>query len=171
MATTSLLKKYQYPLILTGVALAGYLGYKWYRKRNPTDESSMSADEKAAKAKGQALSYTLTSYQGLANTIYNAWFQRFNPFNAVDETIVLSVMDKMKNDLFELVVTRDNVGESMWYMYTGLLLTSIVQLKITNRGCASNPKTMEANYQKFLDQEQKAKEKKEKAAATYTISG
>jgi hypothetical protein len=106
MATTSLLKKYQYPLILTGVALAGYLGYKWYRKRNPTDESSMSADEKAAKAKGQALSYTLTSYQGLANTIYNAWFQRFNPFNAVDETIVLSVMDKMKNDLDVLQLIR-----------------------------------------------------------------
>lgn len=106
MATTSLLKKYQYPLILTGVALASYLGYKWYRKRNPTDESSMSADEKAAKAKGQALSYTLTSYQGLANTIYNAWFQRFNPFNAVDETIVLSVMDKMKNDLDVLQLIR-----------------------------------------------------------------
>ena len=106
METTSLLKKYQYPLILTGVALAGYLGYKWYRKRNPTDESSLSADEKAAKAKGQALSYTLTSYQGLANTIYNAWFQRFNPFNAVDETIVLSVMDKMKNDLDVLQLIR-----------------------------------------------------------------
>ena len=106
MATTSLLKKYQYPLIVTGVALAGYLGYKWYRKRNPTDESSLSADEKAAKAKGQALSYTLTSYQGLANTIYNAWFQRFNPFNAVDETIVLSVMDKMKNDLDVLQLIR-----------------------------------------------------------------
>jgi hypothetical protein len=106
MATTSLLKKYQYPLILTGVALASYLGYKWYRKRNPTDESSLSADEKAAKAKGQALSYTLTSYQGLANTIYNAWFQRFNPFNAVDETIVLSVMDKMKNDLDVLQLIR-----------------------------------------------------------------
>ena len=79
--------------------------------------------------------------------------------------------DKMKNDLFELVVTRDNVGEAMWYIYTGLLLTSIVQLKITNRGCVSNPKTMEANYQKFLEQEQKAKEEKEKASTTYTISG
>jgi hypothetical protein len=78
--------------------------------------------------------------------------------------------DKMKNDLFELVVTRDNVGEAMWYIYTGLLLTSIVQLKITNRGCASNPKTMEANYQKFLEQEQKGKEAKEKASATYTIT-
>ena len=78
--------------------------------------------------------------------------------------------EKMQNDLFELVVTRDNVGEAMWYIYTGLLLTSIVQLKIATRGCVSNPKTMEANYQKFLEQEQKAKEEKDKASATYTIT-
>ena len=78
--------------------------------------------------------------------------------------------NKLKNDLFELVVTRDNVGEAMWYIYTGILLTSIVQLKITNRGCISNPKTMEANYQKFLDQEQTAKTNKENATTTYTVS-
>jgi len=78
--------------------------------------------------------------------------------------------DKMKNDLFEIVVTRDNVGEAMWYIYTGLLLTSIVQLKITNRGCSSNPKTMEANYQKFLKQEQEAKEKQQSTQTTYTIT-
>jgi len=77
---------------------------------------------------------------------------------------------KMKNDLFELVVTRDNVGESMWYIYTGLLLTSIVQLKITSRGCSSNPKTMEANYQKFLEQEKASKEKQQSGQTTYTIS-
>jgi hypothetical protein len=106
MKTTGIVKKYQVPLIITGVALAGYLGYKWYRKKNPTDESSLSADEKAAKAKGQALSYTLSSYQGLANAIFNAWFQRYNPFNAVDETIVLSVMNKMKNDLDVLQLIR-----------------------------------------------------------------
>jgi len=79
--------------------------------------------------------------------------------------------NKMQNDLFELVVMRDNVGEAIWYIYTGLLLTSIVQLKITNRGCVSNPKTMEANYQKFLQMEEKAKQEKEVASATYTISG
>jgi len=78
--------------------------------------------------------------------------------------------DKIQNDLFELVVTRDNIGEAMWYIYTGLLLTAIVQLKITTRGCNSNPKTMEANYQKFLAQEQKAKEQKENSSTTYTIS-
>jgi len=79
--------------------------------------------------------------------------------------------NKIKNDLFELVVTRDNVGESMWYMYTGLLLTSIVQLKITTRGCVNNPKTMEQNYQKFLDAEKEAQAQKELATSTtYTIT-
>jgi hypothetical protein len=106
MKTTGIIKKYQVPLIITGVALAGYLGYKWYRKKNPTDESSLTADEKAAKAKGQALSYTLSSYQGLANTIFNAWYQTYNPFNSIDETIVLSVFSKMKNDLDVLQLTR-----------------------------------------------------------------
>ena len=90
--------------------------------------------------------------------------------------------DKYKNDsdpstktlrdqLFELVVTRDNIGEIMWYIYTGLLITSIVQLKITTRGCASNPKTMEQNYQKFLDKQAEADKQKEQATSTtYTIT-
>lgn len=78
---------------------------------------------------------------------------------------------KLKDELFKLVVSRDNVGEAMWYFYTGLLLTSLVQLKITTMGCINNPKTMEANYQKFLEQEQKAKEEKEKTQQTYTITG
>jgi len=77
-----------------------------------------------------------------------------------------------KKELFELVVTRDNIGESMWFMYTGLLLTSIVQLKIATKGCTSNPKTMEQNYQKFLDQEQQAKTQAQQATSTvYTITG
>lgn len=77
----------------------------------------------------------------------------------------------LKEELFKLVVSRDNVGEAMWYFYTGLLLTSLVQLKITTMGCINNPKTMEANYQKFLAQEQKAKEEKDKVQQTYTITG
>lgn len=79
--------------------------------------------------------------------------------------------DEMKKNLFELVVTRDNVGEAMWYIYTGILLTSLVQLKITTRGCVNNPKTMEQNYQKFLASEQQAKQQQELATGTtYTIT-
>jgi hypothetical protein len=79
--------------------------------------------------------------------------------------------EKIRNELFEIVVTRDNVGEAMWYIYTGLLLTSLVQLKITTRGCVSNPKTMEANYQKFKDAEQTTNAQKALATnTTYTIT-
>jgi hypothetical protein len=77
----------------------------------------------------------------------------------------------IKNDLFEVVVTRDNVGEAMWYIYTGVLLTAIVQLKITSRGCVSSPKTMEENYNKFVESEKKAQEQKELATSTtYTMT-
>lgn len=51
--------------------------------------------------------------------------------------------DNIQNELFGLVVTKDNIGEAMWYIYTGLLLTLIVQFKITNRGCSRKPKTLD----------------------------
>jgi hypothetical protein len=79
---------------------------------------------------------------------------------------------EIKDDLFSLVVTRDNIGEAMWYLYTGILLTSIVQLKLTSRGCVSNPKTMEKNYQKFLQVEEQNKATQSKIeGTTYTMTG
>jgi hypothetical protein len=79
--------------------------------------------------------------------------------------------NNIKKDFFELVVTRDNVGESMWYIYTGILLTSLIQLKITTRGCINNSKTMEENYQKFLKSEKEAKQQQElSTSTTYTIT-
>jgi hypothetical protein len=79
--------------------------------------------------------------------------------------------ESMKSKLFDIVVTRDNIGEAMWYIYTGLLLTSLVQLKMTTRGCTSNLQTQEQNYQKFLESEQQAKSKNElSTSTTYTIT-
>jgi hypothetical protein len=59
----------------------------------------------------------------------------------------------VKNKLFDLVVTRDNIGEMMWYVYTGLLLTSIVQMKIATTPCYVSKATMEKNYQAYLKDE------------------
>lgn len=79
--------------------------------------------------------------------------------------------EKLKSELFELVVTRDNVGEAMWFIYTGLLLTSIVQLKLTTRGCSTNPATMQQNYQTYLAQQESAdKQEQQATSTTYTVS-
>ena len=78
----------------------------------------------------------------------------------------------IREKLFNLVVTRDNIGEALWYIYTGILLTSIVQLKITTRGCNTNTATMEKNYNEFLKKEEEAKAKKAETDTTvYTITG
>lgn len=78
----------------------------------------------------------------------------------------------LQQKLLELVVTRDNVGESMWYIYTGLLITSFVQLTIITKGCKSSPKTMEKNYQVYLDKQKAETAKKEKSTGTvYKING
>ena len=77
----------------------------------------------------------------------------------------------IQNKLFELVVTRDNVGEAMWYIYTGILITMIVQLKITTRGCKMNPATMTQNYDTYVANEQQNATQQEVATSTvYTIT-
>jgi hypothetical protein len=60
-----------------------------------------------------------------------------------------------KSQLFGLVVTRDYIGEMMWYVYTGVLLTFLVGLKIASRGCESSPETMAKNLQAYREAQAK----------------
>jgi hypothetical protein len=79
--------------------------------------------------------------------------------------------DEKRNQLFELVVTRDNIGEAMWYIYTGFLITSIVQLKIATRGCIDDPDQMAKKYQNYVDKQDDAKQEEKQATSTvYTIT-
>lgn len=141
-----------------------------------TEEQNMTPERKEAlESAADAIIKICGNTSILINQIVPSNFEQYwgilKPLMKDKYQIDTPETNEMKNNLFEIVVTRDNVGEAMWYIYTGLLLTSIVQLKITTRGCVSNPKTMESNYQKFLEQEQKSKEEKQKASTTYTITG
>lgn len=78
-------------------------------------------------------------------------------------------MGKM-NELLQIVTTRDNVGEIMWYVYTGILLVSIVQLKISTRPCESDLLTMEKNYNNYLDKKKDVDSKiKKDTSSTYIL--
>ena len=67
----------------------------------------------------------------------------------------------LKEQLFGLVVTRENVGEAMWYIYTGILIISLVKMNIETRGCSSNIDVMETKYKQFLSKEdEKTKQNK-----------
>jgi len=76
-----------------------------------------------------------------------------------------------KNQLFDLVIMRDTIGEMMWFLYTGILITAIVQMKISTNPCYVSPQQMEKNYNSFLEEENKTQEKTAVAESTvYTIT-
>ena len=77
----------------------------------------------------------------------------------------------IREQLFKLSVDRDTVGEAMWFIYTGILIASVVQMKITTRGCEGNLQAMEQNYQQFQQEEQAELDAKAKLNETeYTIT-
>jgi hypothetical protein len=65
----------------------------------------------------------------------------------------LTNVDAKKEELRKLVYTRDSIGEGMWYIYTGILICSLVQLKLSSVSCNSDQETLEANYKKFKSQQ------------------
>jgi hypothetical protein len=60
----------------------------------------------------------------------------------------------LKQKLLDVVILRDNIGEGMWFLYTAILLTSVVQYKITSRGCVQNLEDIQLNQQDYLKQQE-----------------
>jgi hypothetical protein len=77
---------------------------------------------------------------------------------------------QIKQDLLNVVVLRDNIGEALWYTYTAILLISITQYNIATRGCSKNIATMQEMKNQYLDAQTQVKEQNDKAkSVTYTF--
>ena len=77
----------------------------------------------------------------------------------------------MRVALFELCTTRDDIGEALWFIYTGIMVCSVIQMKIATRGCESDLQTMEQNYQAYKQEEQAELDAKAKLNETdYTTT-
>lgn len=78
---------------------------------------------------------------------------------------------ELQTRLFDLVVAKDNIGEAAWFIYTGVLIVSLVQMKIATRGCINNAAAQQANYAQFQADEKAAADKRAQAQSTvYTMS-
>jgi hypothetical protein len=97
--------------------------------------------------------WTINNFQELWKALISLMKPEYRNNPTSDELI------EKRNALFQLIITKENVGESIWYILIGSLVCSLVQFKIIQRGCLNNPQTMEKNYQEFLEAEKKEKEK------------
>ena len=76
-----------------------------------------------------------------------------------------------KQELLDLVVYRDNIGEALWYIYTATLVGSIVYYNLATTECVKDVNSIKADYDEYLKQEEE-KEKQEEInnSVVYTVS-
>ena len=88
----------------------------------------------------------------LINQIYPDNFEKI--WNLLKPLMKDNMFDNNENKakLLELVVTRDNVGEAMWYIYTAILVSSIVYYNLATKGCLRDVKSIKANYNQYISE-------------------
>jgi hypothetical protein len=96
------------------------------------------------------------------NNFTNYWDNMLKPLfkdkyknEPMDETTKVE-LNKMEDDLLKLVIKRDNIGEGMWYIYTGILICSLVQFKLSGVGCKSNQEVLATNYRRMREEQKTA---------------
>jgi hypothetical protein len=79
--------------------------------------------------------------------------------------------ENKKQQLLDLVVYRDNIGEALWYIYTAILVGSIVYYNLATRGCVRDVNSIKADYDEYLkEQEEKEKQDEVNNSVVYTVS-
>jgi hypothetical protein len=52
--------------------------------------------------------------------------------------------------LLDIIVLKDNIGEAFWYVYTAILISSIVYYNLANRGCVKTAAQIKTNYDEYM---------------------
>ena len=68
---------------------------------------------------------------------------------------------ELKTQLLDLVVLKDNIGEAFWYVYTAILISSIVYYNLATRGCVKNISQIKADHDAYIKTQEEATKKEE----------
>jgi len=66
-----------------------------------------------------------------------------------------------KEELFALVVKKDNIGEGFWFIYTGLFIMSIVSYNLASRPCEKDLEKMKQDHADYAKKNADIKAKKD----------
>ena len=76
----------------------------------------------------------------------------------------------IQQQLLDLVVLKDNIGEAFWYVYTAILISSIVYYNLATRGCVKSVDQIKEEHDEYIKQQEATAEQTAATATTYTIS-
>ena len=73
-------------------------------------------------------------------------------------TNTVSIENDYKTQMLNLVVLKDNIGEAIWYVYTALLISSIVYYNLANVGCKKSVEQIKASHDEYVQQQEETLE-------------
>jgi hypothetical protein len=118
-----------------------------------TDETKQQAMQDAAEAVMKMVGNISILINQIVPSNFMAYWKTLTPLMKNPQA---EDMAEKQQALLDLVVLRDNIGEACWYIYTAILLISIVGFKIANKACEVDPKVANAKYDQYLDKQQAA---------------
>ena len=68
----------------------------------------------------------------------------------------------VKQELLDLVVLKENIGEGLWYLYTGILISSIVYYNLSSTGCMKDVATLKKEQEDYLKKQEQIEAQKAK---------
>jgi len=93
------------------------------------------------------------------------------PLMKSDSEIPSETKNEFRGQLLNLVVLKDNIGEGLWYVYTAILISSIVYYNLATKGCEKDVDQIKADHDTYIQQQEEAAKQQElNNSTTYTIS-
>ena len=68
---------------------------------------------------------------------------------------------EIKQKLLDLVMLKDNIGEAFWYVYTSILISSIVYYNLATRGCVKSVDQIKSDHDAYLQKQDEIKKQDE----------
>jgi len=77
---------------------------------------------------------------------------------------------EIQTQLLNLVVLKDNIGEAFWYIYTSILISSIVYYNLATRGCVKSIDQIKADHDEYIQQQEAAASQAELNSSTTYVA-
>lgn len=114
--------------------------------------SDIKSSDTNLKSANEALAYIYTDKSLLINEIS---IENFDDFWSHMKPLMKQDADNFKDSLFNMIRLKDIVAEYIWYLLSGVLVTSVSYNYIINSGCRQSIKEINSRMKKYEMQETK----------------
>ncbi len=91
----------------------------------------------------------------------------FQMVNGIDPDSVKTI----KQTLLNTVMLKDNIGEALWYIYSAILISSIVYYNLAVKGCVQDIEQIKQQHDDYIKQQEEAAKKQEINSKVQYTSG